>query len=380
MKQFAGRLGNRLWRFLDQQGSQHDRQRPVLTRQDLKIGQPGIRLYEFPEHADTVTYRVISGKQQLPDELTGSAGIQNMMPFVLEIEDGRLLGRHAVALTANGSIVLESAAANPSYIALSSFSRIHFPQHPAMLWQQLTDELHFDAVASIVNLFSNGYYHWMLEGLPRLHSLLLLQQQTGIRPRLLIDPDPPNWVRESLEILGYRSNDYQVWDRTRARARKLYIPWMADRSGQPSPTACSYVSETLRQAAGHRTFDTPYIYVSRTDAKKRRVRNEDEVLNVLERYGFVRYETGKMPLLDQVALFAQAKIVVGPHGAGFANLIHSQQAAMLEFFEPTYVNACSYRLATSLGHRYRVLMAESRGADMQVDTALLESTLVDLLP
>jgi hypothetical protein len=54
--------------------------------------------------------------------------------------------------------------------------------------------------------------------------------------------------------------------------------------------------------------------------------NETEVESGLKSYGFKTYLLEKMSLREQVILFAQAKIVIAPHGAGLTNLIFSQPA------------------------------------------------------
>src|SRR5690606_29148055 len=66
------------------------------------------------------------------------------------------------------------------------------------------------------------------------------------------------------------------------------------------------------------------IYVSRTLARQRRVQNEDELVSLLERYGFAKYIPEQMPFEDQVRLFRDAKAVVAPHGAGLANLVFAR--------------------------------------------------------
>jgi hypothetical protein len=353
---------------MDRYGSQRHQSRPVLTRSDLEVPPAGILVHRYPQYADVVHYRQPDQSEALPAAVAGDAGTtESMLPFVIELHHARILGRHAAVLTQQGQIVLESVGSLPNYVRQTSFSRIHFPTSFADLRQQIGTAAQLDTVASIINLFSAGFFHWMIECLPRLHSLSLYESQTGIRPRLLIDPNPTPYMLESLAMLGYQPQDYQPWNQTRGQASTMLIPWMANLSGHPSPTACRWVSQRMQHNRQRRTFSTPYIYLSRADAALRRVVNEDELIHALEPLGFVPYQLSRMPLSDQIDLFAQAKIVIGAHGAGFANLIHSQNAQMIEFFEPGYLNACFFRLASALGHGYRALITASVGNNMRVE-------------
>lgn len=377
MNQVLRRIQRHVLRRLDRYGSQWHRSRDVLTRSDLEHPPAGVTVHCFPQYADVVHYTLPAQQGALPPEISDLAGTtEHMLPFVIEVHNARILGRHAAVLTEQGQIVLESIGALQPYLHQTSFSRIHFPRSFAELRRQISSGTQMDTVASVINLFSAGFYHWMLECLPRLHSLSLYEQQTGVRPRLLIDPDPAPYMLESLAYLGYQPHEVQTWEHTRGRASNMIVPWMANFSGHPSPTACRWISQRLQQNRVRRTFNTPYIYLSRADAAKRRVVNEAELLRVLEPLGFVPYQLSHMPLLDQVDLFAQAKVVIGPHGAGFSNLMHSENAYMIEFFEPHYLNSCFFRLASAFGHEYRAQMAENVGNDMRVD---IDSVLA-LLP
>ncbi len=80
--------------------------------------------------------------------------------------------------------------------------------------------------------------------------------------------------------------------------------------------------------------DTPKrIYVSRNDARLRRVLNEDRLLPLLQARGFQRVLLAGMPIAGQVQLFREADVVVAPHGAGLAHIAWCKPGTkILEFF------------------------------------------------
>ncbi len=81
------------------------------------------------------------------------------------------------------------------------------------------------------------------------------------------------------------------------------------------------------------TERTRRLFVSRADARKPRLLNEDEVFARIERFGFERVTPGRLPLAEQVALFSGAQAVAGPHGAGMTNLVFMPEGgAVIEIF------------------------------------------------
>lgn len=59
------------------------------------------------------------------------------------------------------------------------------------------------------------------------------------------------------------------------------------------------------------------LYITRTDAKRRRVANEPEVTRVLRSRGFEGHECAGLTVREQQELFNSASIIVSPHGAAF---------------------------------------------------------------
>lgn len=102
------------------------------------------------------------------------------------------------------------------------------------------------------------------------------------------------------------------------------------------------------------------VFISRSDASRRRLQNRTEIMNHLQKYGFESYELSKMSFLQQVKLFSQAEEVIGIHGAGFANLIFSSNCTVTEIFgdcaKPTY-----YLLSEALNLNYQAISGSSIG-------------------
>lgn len=76
------------------------------------------------------------------------------------------------------------------------------------------------------------------------------------------------------------------------------------------------------------------VFVSRKDALYRIIENEDEVFALFEKIGFRRYNLSELSVIEQVALFDQAEIIIGAHSSAFFNWIFCKPATkVIEIFQ-----------------------------------------------
>jgi hypothetical protein len=58
-------------------------------------------------------------------------------------------------------------------------------------------------------------------------------------------------------------------------------------------------------------------------------------------------------LKEQIELFSEAGLIMGPHGAGFQNALWAPRGCkVMEFISPRYFTGGYWTLAESLGHSY----------------------------
>lgn len=72
-----------------------------------------------------------------------------------------------------------------------------------------------------------------------------------------------------------------------------------------------------------------YIARSPGHARARQMRGEAALTDLLDAFGFARLQFEDLSPLEQVALMAQAEVMVSPHGAGFANMLFANPEATL---------------------------------------------------
>ena len=93
--------------------------------------------------------------------------------------------------------------------------------------------------------------------------------------------------------------------------------------------------------------------------------NEDEIVAALQSYDVTVVQTEKMTLQEQIDLFAEAGMIIGPHGAGIQNALWAPRGCrVLELVNARYFSGVYWTLAESLGQPYGLVAgASAQGGD-----------------
>ena len=114
--------------------------------------------------------------------------------------------------------------------------------------------------------------------------------------------------------------------------------------------------------ATDKTYNCPFVYISRNDSSKRRVLNEPELLNVLGKYGFRSFELSKLSFQEKITLFSNAEIIIATIGAGQANLVFcNENTSVIELMAEDFAQPFFNDLANKAGIRYDYQICKSDG-------------------
>jgi hypothetical protein len=329
-------------------------------------------------HDETITTRV------------GTYSIRQ--PFFGVLEAATLRGSHPIPLDRHNDVILE-AVVSPEVLTLNLGYSLRDglrglvpggAKRGSGRNQESSESI--ESAVLLFNRWNRGYFHWTTETLTRLEGVERYRERTGEKPKLVVGPNPTQFQRESLALLGYEDDDLIRWARRKAHVERLVVPSVRRElnPGETSPVAWRWLQDRMQRAAvGENATESSrqsnLVYITREDADYRRIANEDEVLELLERYGFETYALSERSMAADVSLIAQADVVVAPHGAGLTNVIYSEDTTVVELFRSNYVQPVYFVLSKQLGHRYRYLLCDYEETDIIVDVAELESVLADEL-
>lgn len=190
-------------------------------------------------------------------------------------------------------------------------------------------------------LSAEGFYHFLIEGLPRLE---FAREHLAQVQHVLVNGRPGGFQERWLRQCGVAA-DAIVWMHGLAhhRCEQLLFTNYLMADYQPTP----WIVNTLRRAVRAATPETPgkrRLWISRADARARQLTWEDALLAQLE--GFEKITLSELAPAQQLELFAGAGVVAGPHGAGFAHLAFCAPGTrVIEIFPDAHRQPIYARLA-----------------------------------
>lgn len=172
-------------------------------------------------------------------------------------------------------------------------------------------------------------YHWLIY---HLGALLELERAGRKAEKIVLEPFRRDFQSITLQALGYPRERWMLVSSGKKVPGSVAPPEIRD-----GPTAdLGWLYDELRRRLGRLTSRGDRgarLLISRKDAPRARLENEEEILSALQPLGFRRICPGNMSWTDQVAAFAAAEVVVAVHGAALVHLLFSRPGTrLLEIF------------------------------------------------
>jgi hypothetical protein len=220
-------------------------------------------------------------------------------------------------------------------------------------------------VLSLCHAYGHGYGHWFADALPALLDLLDLVKAR--RLRILLPPLLP-WQLRTLELLGVPDTAIvKIADATVGCADLVCHSYGGlEHCRRPGPLLRE-VYQRLRSVAPRDCGDSSpkLIYASRRGLGSwREFVNEAEIEAALSSAGFNVLLPESMTLDEQMAAFARAEVIVGPHGSALANAGFAPAGCLIVSILPEGMpHRWIYGLAHQLGHHLVILTASCQKDD-----------------
>lgn len=224
-------------------------------------------------------------------------------------------------------------------------------------------------VIRIGNNWSNNYFHWLIEELPRL-TFATQMMKLDLKDLCLASPYPLNkFQKSSLEIIGFPLENVLPVNKIPIKTDKFIVlsPSRHQRQGKRS-----YPSKSLINSLKSMIFDKLSIsnstqindeicWISRGNVWGRQLKSEDNIIQALKEAGYnvFLYHPGQHSFEDQVKTFHKYKFFIGPHGGALTNIIWSDDACLIELFGDKVVNRSYEALCQILSFDYYRITGES---------------------
>lgn len=270
------------------------------------------------------------------------------------------------------------------------------PQKHPVFRQEIQPPTYLDKTVAVLSAAGgNSFFHWIVDVLPRYDLLRRSPDWFQDIDYFIINDLAQGFQRDSLKLLNIPPEKLiTVADYPHLQAKRLLVPSFVRHQ---TCNIGNWAFEFLRQALIPQTIldsdDTNKIrrlYISRNKASSRRLLNEDEILENLQKKGFEKIFLEDYSLTEQIKLFATANSVIAPHGAGLTNLIFCpKNSKVLEIYSPNYVSVSYWNICNQVGLDYYYLFGTGprpqpfedphlRLEDIHVNISEFEAILKDM--
>lgn len=280
------------------------------------------------------------------------------IPHATALKKGQVLDRKARVITTYLELVDGKAPLEDELFSMS-FSRFS----PTI--KSVTTP-----VFSLAAGWQDAFYHWLYEVLPRLY----LFEKMHVPNAHYYIAQNTSFQRESVALLGLK-NVVPTHTCDALRSPLVIV------APSPGPLSAHTVPFLREKFLPHLTRykEKKRLYISRSDATRRRISNENELTQLLERYGFEKVVMTPYNFREQMELFYNAEMIVAPHGAALSHLAFCDPGtALLEIFSPLYVHPCYWQLSYKAGINYFYLFGEGVFPPDYVDVHQDPDILVDI--
>lgn len=220
-----------------------------------------------------------------------------------------------------------------------------------------------DKILYVTNSNSKNFFHWSLDVLQKLE--FLEQKNDKILDLKLKIIVPNNHINDFFKMTLEAFNldfYYQKKDEIIFANQSILLPDLA-------PTGNFRKELTIKLSQRMRNYLTngqkinshrKRIYISRKNALRRRLKNEDEIIPILKKYGFIIVDFDTLNFQKQLEYIFNCEILVSVHGAGLSHMLWmKEKSKILEIrARNNSHDNCFFSLASDLGHKYFYVLAD----------------------
>lgn len=302
-----------------------------------------------------------AGSFRPPPGKTVGTSQQNPLPnasyreaFVVRLPQARVIGMAGHVLTREGTLLADASFEFPN-----TFYRDG-------AWRALQGNLEpVQPLSGITCIFTtpwahHNYFHYLFELLPRCEML----RRSGIPPgtinHFITSPFQFNVFWDGLNVLGIPRERSRICSLGSVfECESLIAPSTLRGTGHRRKWVCEWLNRMFAPTNTPRS-GTLRLYVGRDDAPRRRLINQDEILQVLLPLGFQHVNWDGRSIQEQAALFAQASVIVGLNGAALSNLVFSKPGTrVLVLHHPGRLSHYFYELCHTVGLDYYYLVGKT---------------------
>lgn len=314
--------------------------------------------YEYP-------FEVV--KRKIPKHLAQEDVSLFSKEFVKELPAVSATGEEFSWVSPSGQ-VLKGLTVNPSQfnirVGVKGLLRSYLKVVLSLLDLRSVKKL--DAAYYVTNSNSKNFFHWFLDVLQKLEFLEQKHRGATENGVVIIPSDhKADFMEFSLDAFGFRFYQ-QDKDQLISIKKLTVLPDLAP-TGNYRKEVVLNLRKRLRNhflRELNESYQVKRVYITRKNAKKRKIVNEEDLLPKLGELGFEIIDMDALGFKQQIQVMLGAEMLVSLHGAGLTHMLWMKdRGKVLEIrASGDCHNNCYFTLASDLELDYHYSLAEKTDA------------------
>jgi capsular polysaccharide biosynthesis protein len=177
----------------------------------------------------------------------------------------------------------------------------------------------------IFDQWTDNYYHWHLIAI---HRLIILQENNLLEDSVILLPSGYKnffYVKDTLKKFGIKEECIIYLNGiSHIKVKELFLV--------ETKNYFAYTKE-IKKFLTNNVRNTinmgDKIYISRQKCSMRYIKNENDLVPLIEKYGFKKVIMEDYSYEDQISIASNTKYMIGPHGAGLTNALFMKDGSSL---------------------------------------------------
>lgn len=227
----------------------------------------------------------------------------------------------------------------------------------------------------VIDKWSHGYFHWMTECLMKISCL-----QKRIHDIEVLLPSNHQKLKFVCESLDYFQIPYQFLPANKLiKVSKLSTALFTFSSGNYNFQLIKDFVNRNRNSSAIQPEVSRRIWISRSSASKRSIKNEAQLYPILLNYGFEIIKLEDYTFTEQVEMMRSTEILAGLHGAGLTNMLFMPLGGkVIEVRRQNDDhNNCYFALASDVRIKYYYMLATPLDNDLHNGDCRLEPSVLE---
>lgn len=233
---------------------------------------------------------------------------------------------------------------------------------------------------SISNGWYDSYYHFTLECLPK----LFLMRDYVNTSTVIFPSKHSSYHKQWFKILGVNNIKYINENEVVKTTLALSTTFAARDLNHHTAITPEFRNWVLSKIENKESVSLKKILIGRSKANYRTLVNNNDVIQLLTKYGFTYVEMEDFSVEEQIKLFYNAEQIVSVHGAALTNIAFCKpDTNIVDLMHNDFKQLCFLKLAIVLKLKYHIVRCAGKDVlnkaighdDLIVDLTLLESVI-----